>query len=67
MTPQRLAKIRALAADERGDPATRALAQKMLDAWEATYPAVKSIHPGMRTSPEYERWKRGLNIGKRRL
>ena len=32
MTPERLAKVRAIAEDPRADPATRAIAQAKLDA-----------------------------------
>ena len=64
MTPERLAKIRAIAEDPRADPATRAIAQAKLDA-EPTPPKRNPLHPGMRTTPEYERFKRAMQ-GKKR-
>jgi hypothetical protein len=55
MTPQRRAKIEALANDLRGDSATRALAQAML----ARHPIERRNQqdPGIRTSAEYDRWR----------
>lgn len=64
MTPERLAKIRAIAEDPRADPFTRSIAQSMLDG--APEPAQRNpLHPGMRTTPEYERFKRAMQ-GKKR-
>lgn len=70
MTPAKLAKIRALAADTRGDPATRAIAQAALKRYAAEPPESVKVrpnpsdprHPGMRTSPEYDRF-RFMDIG----
>jgi hypothetical protein len=62
----KLAKIRALANDPRGDPATRAIAQAALKryATEPPKPEFHDVppfraqqHPGMRTSPEYDRYR----------
>ena len=64
MTPERLAKIRAIAEDPRADPATRAIAQAKLDA-EPKPSTRNPLHPGMRTTPEYERFKRAMQ-GKKR-
>lgn len=63
MTPEKLEKIRALANDLRGDPATRMIALKIL----ARYAAEPTFHdigddeleppknpPGMKNSDEYE-------------
>jgi hypothetical protein len=66
MTPERLAKIRALAEDPRADPATRAIARSMLEAELPLRPQTTNpLHPGMRTTPEYERFKRAMQ-GKKR-
>ena len=58
MNPKTLNKIRALADDERGDPATRAAAIAKLAAWEEvqTLARAKAQHPGMRQSEDYRRW-----------
>lgn len=64
MTPEKLAKIRALANDARGDPATRAIAQAVLRRYaKEPEPQFHDVppprdprHPGMRTSPEYDRY-----------
>lgn len=54
MTPEKLAKVRALAEDIRGDPKIRAVAQRILDAnWT---PPPNPQHPGLRTSEEYDRY-----------
>jgi hypothetical protein len=66
MTPQRRAKIKAIAEDPRADPKTRAIAQAKLDAEpQPAQPPRNPLHPGMRTTPEYERFKRAVQ-GKRR-
>lgn len=66
MTPEKLAKIRALAEDARGDPAIRAVAQAVLKryAQPEPKPAFEDVPPfvdprveGMRTSAEYDRWR----------
>jgi hypothetical protein len=66
LNPQKLAKIRALADDPRGDPATRAIAQAALKryATEPPKPEFHDVppyrnqqHPGMRTSAEYDRYR----------
>jgi hypothetical protein len=61
MTPQKLAKIRAVAEDPRGDPMTREVARATLKRY-ATVPATPKppsnpLHPGMRRSAEIERYK----------
>jgi hypothetical protein len=65
MKPDRLAKIRAIAEDPRGDPKVRAIAQAKLDAEQPPAGPRNPQHPGMRTTAEYERWKRAVQ-GKRR-
>lgn len=57
MTPERLAKIRALAADYRGNPHVRAMAQRILDAqpkprWT---PPPDPPAPGIKTSEEHRK------------
>jgi hypothetical protein len=62
----KLAKIKALANDPRGDPATRAIAQAALKRYAAEPPRPtpqqnanlhNQQHPGMRTSAEYDRYR----------
>jgi hypothetical protein len=61
MTPERLAKIRALATDMRGDPATRMIALEILRRYEPE-PEFHDVedkpqnppNPRMRNSDEYE-------------
>jgi hypothetical protein len=67
MTPEKLAKVKAIAEDARADPFTRSIAQKMLEAeGPQLQPGQRNpLHPGMRTSVEYERWARAVK-GKRR-
>ena len=72
MTPDKLEKIRRLAEDHRGDPATRAVAMDVLKRYggdihrpasSATRPQPASpLHPGMRQSPEYQQF-RFMDIG----
>jgi hypothetical protein len=71
LTPEKLAKIRALADDPRGDPATRAIAQAALKRYAEPEPEPafydvppyrNQQHPGMRTSPEYDR-HRFMDLG----
>ena len=69
MTPSQYAKIKAVAADERGDPATRAAAQKQIDKWRVKMEGVapeKKQHPGMVQSDEYKRWAKDMEAGYRR-
>jgi hypothetical protein len=66
MTPAKLAKIRALADDVRGDPAIRAVAQAILRqhapspeprrGFHDVPPVADQRHPGMRTSPQYDQY-----------
>ena len=67
MTPARRAKIKALAEDERGNPATRAIAKRLLERYpEPPKPPRQQRVPGVERSPEYlqfmfmdlNRWKR---------
>ena len=67
MTPARRAKIKALAEDARGNQATRAIAQRMLERYpEPPKPPRQQRVPGIERSPEYlqfifmdlNRWKR---------
>ena len=66
MTPARRAKIKALAEDARGNPATRAIAQRMLKRYpEPPKPPRQQRVSGVERSPEYlqfifmdlNRWK----------
>jgi hypothetical protein len=65
VTPDRLAKIKAMAEDARGDPATRAIAQSILKryAQEPPKPEFRDVeykdprHPGVRTGADYEKWR----------
>jgi hypothetical protein len=58
MNPDKLAKIRAIAMDPRGNPATRAVAQKMLEEHAPPPPPLRQPpNPRMRHSAEYDRWK----------
>jgi hypothetical protein len=66
MTPEKLAKIRRLAGDLRGDPATRMIALEILRRYEKTEePTFHDIpdepqnppNPRMRNSEEYERYR----------
>jgi hypothetical protein len=68
MTPQQYQKIKAVAADERGDPATRAAAQKQVEKWRTKMePATprNPLHPGRVQSPEYQRWAKDMAVGNR--
>jgi hypothetical protein len=68
MTPQQYQKIKAVAADERGDPATRAAAQKQVERWRTKMePAVTKnpLHPGRRQTEEYKRWAADMSVGNR--
>ena len=64
MTPDKLEKIRRLAEDPRGDPATRAIAQAALRRYAQPEPAFQDVppwkdprHEGMKTSAEYDRYR----------
>ena len=65
MSPRRLAAIKALAADERGDPATRALAKAKLAAYYKDHPEPK-VHPGLRLDPDYVRYRDANQTTRRR-
>ena len=70
MTPAQYAKVKALAADERTDPATREAAQRQVEKWRTKFEGAQErspLHPGMRQSQEYQRWVNGLHVGKRDL
>jgi hypothetical protein len=60
MTPEKLAKVKAIAEDARADPFTRSIAQKMLEAEPGPLQPINPLHPGMRTTPEYERYRRAV-------
>ena len=71
MTPSQYAKIKAVAADERGDPATRAAAQKQIDKWrvkmERRRSGRRNCIPACRVqSDEYKRWAKDMEAGYRR-
>ena len=70
MTPSQYEKIKRIADDERGDPTTRAAAQKQVEKWrvkmEVPLGRHKSpLHPGRRQSPEYEAWAKNMEVGNR--
>lgn len=70
MTQAQYAKAKALAADERTDPATRAAAQRQVDKWKAKFEGTqnapeKKLHPGRVQSPEYQRWAKDMEVGNR--
>ena len=66
MTPQQYQKIKAIAEDERGDPATRAAAQKQVDKWRTKMePQRNPLHPGRVQTPEYQRWAKDMAVGNR--
>jgi len=64
MSPRRLAALKAIAADERGEPNTRALAQAKLAAYFKDNPE-KKVHPGLRLDPTYVRYRRANSSFKR--
>jgi len=68
ITPQRLAAIKALADDPRGDPNTRAIARRKLEEYQTEFPSLfghphfrgdprNPPNPRTQTSPEYEKFK----------
>jgi hypothetical protein len=65
LNSEKLAKIRALANDPRGDPATRSIAQAALKRYAETdrnekpsaSPYRNPPNPRMRTSPEYDKYR----------
>ena len=67
MTPVQYAKAKALAADERTDPATRQIAQRQVNKWRTKFEAepTKKLHPGRQQSPEYQRWAKDMEVGNR--
>ena len=67
MTSAQYAKAKALAADERTDPATRQIAQRQVDKWRTKFEAepTKKLHPGRQQSPEYQRWAKDMEVGNR--
>ena len=68
MTRDKYDKIKAVAQDERADPATRAVAQKVVDRWRTKMegPPKSPLHPGRVQSPEYQAWVKNLNVGSKR-
>ena len=70
MTPAQYAKAKALAADDRTDPATRAAAQRKVDFWRTKFegtpnPPEKKLHPGRVQSEEYKAWAKNMEVGNR--
>ena len=69
MTPAQYKKAKAVADDERTDPATREAAQKVVAKWKVKFegnPAPeKKLHPGRRQTPEYEAWAKNMEVGNR--
>ena len=68
MTPAQYAKAKALAADERTDPATREIAQRQVEKWKTKFEGTapeKKLHPGRVQSPEYQAWAKNMEVGNR--
>ena len=67
MTSAQYAKAKALAADERTDPATRQIAQRQVEKWRTKFEVepTKKLHPGRQQSPEYQRWAKDMEVGNR--
>ena len=67
MTPAQYRKILAVAEDERGDPATRAAAQRKVETWRAKMegPKQNPLHPGRVQTEEYKRWVMDMAVGNR--
>ena len=69
MTPKQYEKIKAVAADERGDPTTRAAAQRQLEKWkgvmEGQISPEKKLHPGRVQSADYQAWAKSMAAGNR--
>ena len=64
------AKIKAVADDERADPAMRAAAQRQVDKWRVKFegaqnPPEKKLHPGRVQTPEYQQWAKNMEVGNR--
>ena len=66
MTPAKLEKIRALAEDPRGDPATREIARRAYARYAHEPPTFKDVppwtphneqHPGLKTGAEYDKFR----------
>lgn len=68
MTPVQYAKAKAIAADERTDPATREIAQRQVEKWRTKFEgtaAEKKLHPGRQQTPEYQQWAKNMEVGNR--
>ena len=70
LTPQQYAKAKAVADDERTDPATREAAQKVVEKWRTIFEGTtaapgKQLHPGRQQTPEYQRWAKDMEVGNR--
>lgn len=65
MTPSKYEKIKRIAADERGDPTTRAAAQKQVEKWQTLMEPTKKLHPGRVQSAEYQAWAKSMAVGNR--
>jgi hypothetical protein len=63
-TTDRRARIKAIAADPRGDSATRAIANR----WLADHPEPQKLTPvfGVTPSEDYLRWKKAQHIPKKK-
>jgi hypothetical protein len=59
--PSKIEKIRAMAQDTRGDPATRAIAQQILERYQEQEPVKtpprNQRHPGLRPTFEHQRYR----------
>jgi hypothetical protein len=56
VNPAKLAKIRALAEDQRGDPKVREVARRFLAINKPAFTPTPTQHPGLRTSLEYDKF-----------
>lgn len=56
ITPQKIAAIRALAEDERGEPNTRRIAQEKLAQYFRDNPKSPNPNPKPEVNPEYNSW-----------
>jgi len=70
MTLGQYTKIKAVADDERADPATRAAAQRQIEKWRTRFEGTanapeKKLHPGRVQSPEYQQWAKNMEVGNR--
>ena len=70
MTPVQYKKAKAVADDERTDPATREIAQRQVEKWRLKFEGTqnapeKKLHPGRVQTPEYQAWAKNMEVGNR--